>query len=146
MTKAAVSGGICFLLEEQGYYVEQPAVGELYCDVGKVATVEVSNLENISTFNTQGYFAIRGYLFPPSTLVQCIPSNLEEVFIEIAKTQMVLFIDPILPDPRMLYIASPLRLESVEKRKKPGSVSTSKMFAGAFPDAIESEEEEEEED
>mmetsp|Transcript_24924 Transcript_24924/g.24603 ORF Transcript_24924/g.24603 Transcript_24924/m.24603 type:complete len:417 (+) Transcript_24924:278-1528(+) len=144
MTKAAVSGGTCFLLEEPGYYIDQPPTGQLYCDVGKVATIEVSNIENIPSYAEEGCFAVRGYLFPPSLSVQCIPTNLEGIFKEIAKTGMVLLIDPTLPDPRMLYVASPLRLESIEKRRKPGSVSTLKIFAGAFPDAIESEGEEEE--
>ena len=41
-----------------------------------------------------------------------------------------------MPDPRMLYMASPLRLEKLEERNL-SDVESSKVFAAAFPEAME---------
>lgn len=117
----------------------------MYCDLGKVASIEIQDIDSIIELSTQGYFGVRGYLFPPSSSLQCIPSNLSTVFDEIARTNLTLFIDPSIPNPRMLYIASPHRLVSIEERFESQEGSSTKIFAAAFPDAIESDEEENEE-
>ena len=142
LTRSAISGGITFLLQEDGIYSDQPPSGILYTDVAKIATIEVSSLESIKAHAENGCFALKGYLFPPSDKVQCIPSNLEAVFEEVKATGLPLFIDPTLPDARMMYLASPLRLQ--DDRANAPSVNSSKVFAAAFPHTIESEEEDSE--
>jgi len=132
------------LLEEVGYYIDQPPLGELYCDVGKIFTLEITNLEQLPNLASQGFFGVKGYLFPPSSTIQCIPSNLNIVFAEMAESQLTLFIDPTLPNPRMLYNSSPNRLSTLEERFESKNIDSTKTFAAAFPDAIESDGSEEE--
>jgi len=62
---------------------------------------------------------------------------------------MVLFLDPTLANPRMLYIASPMRLIGLEERFQSSTLSGSpdKIFAGAFPEnVVESEESDKDEE
>lgn len=147
LTKAAVSGGVSFLLEEIGYYINQLSTGELFCDLGKLATLDLNNLDQISEMATQGYFGYKAYLYPPSSSIEGVPANLSPIFSEVARQQKCLFIDPTLPNPRMLYIASPMRLMSFSERFQSGnSSSASRVFAAAFPDTLESEESDKDED
>jgi len=111
--------------------------------------VDISSFERIRELSGQGYLGVRGYLFPPSSTVQCIPNNLSVVFSEISQMQMVLFLDPTLANPRMLYIASPMRLIGLEERFQSSTLSGSpdKIFAGAFPEnVVESEESDKDEE
>ncbi|CAG9320065.1 unnamed protein product [Blepharisma stoltei] len=139
LTKAAASGGVTLLLEEVGYYVNQPSSGELYCDVGSIATLEATNAERLSTLPAQGVFGVKGYLFPPSSAIQSVPQDLNAFLSEIEESQLALFIDPTWPNPRMLYNASPNRLTSLEERFESKSIDSTKSFAAAFPDTIESD-------
>ncbi|OMJ94815.1 hypothetical protein SteCoe_2000 [Stentor coeruleus] len=142
LTKAAISGGVTFSLIESGYYMDPAPTGEMFCDIGKVATLEISTMETIPFLNEQGYLAVKGYLFPPYMAVQCIPSNLLPVLQEVEKTPLTFFIDPNLPDPRMLHSVSPYRLRPLKDRLTDTHESSS--FSGAFPDLIEDEEEDDE--
>lgn len=140
LTKAAISGGVTFALVESGYYNDGIISGMMYCDVGKVATLEISTIDSIQYLKEQGYFAIKGYLYPPHVTVQCIPSNLLPVLQEIEKTSLPLILDPNLPDPRMHYSVSPYRLCPLQDRLQ-GKKNETQAFSAAFPDLIEEEEE-----
>ena len=141
LTKAAISGGVIFALVESGYYNDTAIQGELFCDIGKVATLEISTIDSISFLKEQGYFAIKGYLYPPHMTVQCIPSNLLPVLQEVEKTGLTFILDPNLPDPRMHHMVSPYRLRPLRERLQEGHKET-QSFSAAFPDLIEEEEEE----
>ena len=143
LTKSAISGGVTFVLTESGYYNENLPSGDLYCDIGKIATLEISTIDNIPNLSNQGYLAIKGYLFPPHNTVQCIPSNLLPVFQEIEKTFLTFIIDPNLPDPRMLHAVSPFRLRNLADRLR-NDLNETTSFSGSFPDLIEDEDEEDE--
>lgn len=140
LTKAAISGGVTFALVESGFYNDGIVSGMMYCDVGKVATLEISTIDSIQYLKEQGYFAIKGYLYPPHVTVQCIPSNLLPVLQEIEKTGLPLILDPNLPDPRMHYSVSPYRLCPLQDRLQDKKKGT-QAFSAAFPDLIEEEEE-----
>lgn len=143
LTKAAISGGVTFVLAESGYYNDAMPSGEMYCDVGKMATLEISTMESIPYLSDQGYLAVKGYLFPPHSSVQCIPTNLLPVLQEIEKTSLTFIIDPNLPNPRMLYSVSPFRLRDLNDRLRQDIVETQPPSSGAFPDLIEDDEEDE---
>ena len=139
LTKSAISGGVTFALVESGYYNDTVISGQMHCDIGKVATLEISTIDSIPFFKDQGYFAIKGYLYPPHVSVQCIPSNLLPVLQEIEKTSLPLILDPTLPDPRMHYSVSPYRLRPLPDRLQ--STKETQSFSAAFPDLIEEEDE-----
>ena len=141
LTKAAISGGVTFALVESGYYNDTAIQGELFCDIGKVATLEISTIDSIRFLKEQGYFAIKGYLYPPHVSVQCIPSNLLPVLQEVEKTGLTFILDPNLPDPRMHHMVSPYRLRPLRERLQEGD-KESQSFSAAFPDLIEEEDEE----
>jgi dihydroorotase-like cyclic amidohydrolase len=141
LTKAALSGGATFVLLESGYYNDTVITGESFCDVGKVATLEISTIDSIGFLKEQGYFAIKGYLYPPHMTVQCIPANLLPVLQEVEKTGLPLILDPNLPDPRQHHMVSPFRLRPLKDRLQAGHKET-QSFSAAFPDLIEEEEEE----
>ena len=142
LTKAGISGGVTFALTEGGYYKDALPTGELFCDIGKVATLEISTMEMIPYLVEQGYFAAKGYLFSPHGAVQCIPTNLLPVLREFANTPLTLIVDPTLPDPRLLHSVSPFRFKDLADRLRTDIAETA-SFSAAFPDLIEDEEEDE---
>lgn len=146
LTKAAVAGGVTFILEEDGYYAETPPYGELYCDIGKISVIDRNNLGTMELAVTKGCLAYKGYFFPPSSNTLALPSDLFKLLKDIHKTGLPLFIDPTMPDPRMLYMASPMRLESVKSRSEMSKPGNMNVFAAAFSNAIESEGENEDEE
>ena len=129
MTKAAVSGGTTFLLEEPSFYENASIPDELYCDL---ATVKVLSDTNMSSPD-DGYIAYKAYLFQPSASVPAI-SNIDQALELTASKGMTLLIDPNFPDPRMLYMASPLRLENAKSRENNTLAPTAKVYAAAFSD------------
>ena len=145
LTKAGISGGVTFALTEGGYYNDALPAGELFCDIGKTATLEISTMDTIPYLVEQGYFAVKGYLFPPHSTVQCIPNNLLPILREIANTPLTLIVDPTLPDPRLLHSVSPFRLREFPDRLRT-DIAESASFSAAFPDLIEDEEEEDEDE
>lgn len=129
LTKQAISGGVTLVAVEQGYYKQLNSENEhLYCDVFPLEVVhEGTNFELLPP-KTCG---LKMYLFPPAPQIKSI-SYLEYTLSKAQKKNLPLIIDPTLPDPRMLYMASPLRLEEVENRETAGKGSFS-SFASAFP-------------
>lgn len=142
MTKAAISGGTTFILEEPSFHENTENPQELYCDVGRMQAINDSNLECID----ENALAIKGYLYKPCHGVEAL--NNIEAAIEISnKKNVPLFVDPNLPDPRMLYMASPLRLEKTGDHMDL-KVNPSTTYAAAFsnnPESGEPSEESEEE-
>lgn len=113
---------------EPGYYKSQDIKGSLYCDVLRVEVINDStNFENIHNRAA----VLKGYLFPPSSQHRSIV-DFHTVIKKAEKTSLPVFIDATLPDPRMLYIASPMRLENVEERDEHKKMSFA-MFTTAFP-------------
>ena len=137
-TQAAISGGVTVILAESGYYNDTIASGEMYSDIGKVATIEISTLDSIPLLVREGYLAVKGYLFPPHSTIQCIPANLGPVLKEIENTCLTFIVDPNLPDPRMLHAVSPFRLCPLRDRLK--SDHSSQPYSGGFPDLIDNDE------
>jgi dihydroorotase-like cyclic amidohydrolase len=132
LTREAVKGGVTVVVVEPGYYNSNIVSNELYCDLVQVQVMD----ENTSFDDLPNDIGVlKGYLYPPSTNIKSI-INLDFVIHKSQTTGLPVFLDPSLPDPRMLYLASPLRLENYEERNK-ANVSSSTVFAGAFPEAME---------
>ena len=130
-------------MTESGYYSDDQITGEMYCDIGKVATLEISTIDSIPNLTEQGYLAIKGYLFPPHNSIQCIPANLLPILQEIEKTHLTFIVDPNLPDPRMLHAVSPFRLRNLKDRLRT-DIQENHPFSAAFSDLIEEEDENDE--
>ncbi|OMJ95663.1 hypothetical protein SteCoe_911 [Stentor coeruleus] len=129
LTKQAIAGGVTLIVVEQGYYKQLNSENEnLYCDVFPLEVVhEGTDFESLPS-KTSG---LKMYLFPPAPQIKSI-THLEYTLSKAQKKNLPLIIDPTLPDPRMLYMASPLRLEEVENRETAEKSSFS-SFASAFP-------------
>ncbi|OMJ93165.1 hypothetical protein SteCoe_3987 [Stentor coeruleus] len=132
LTKQALTGGVTLIAVEEGYYKRMdPDQNNLHCDVFPIEVVnEETNFENI---NPQ-VSGLKIYLFPPAPQVKSV-SHLEFVLGKAEKINLPLIVDATLPDPRMLYMASPLRLEEVDNREtaEKGSFLN---FASAFPQEV----------
>jgi dihydroorotase-like cyclic amidohydrolase len=140
LTKAAISGGTTFILEEPSFYNPSAAEEDLYCDVGAVQVLNSRNMDAIRT----DVLALKAYLFQPCASVEAV-SEVTRILELSTNQNLPLFVDPNLPDPRMLYMASPLRLESTEEHKEK-SVSGTANYAAAFGDATNSGESEDSSD
>lgn len=149
LTKAALNGGVTVIAVEGGYYNPISSSSIYYCDVAKI--VLANDQRNFSAI-PKSVCALKGYLFPPSTEIRSI-AYLQNIMKEAFNTGLPFFIDATLPDPRMLYMASPSRLLPVDDRKDTDT-NSSGLFAAAYPEAMscskgsdseESEEESEEE-
>ena len=144
LTKAGIAGGVTVALLESGYYNEVPPSGKMYCDIAKVATLEISTMESIPFLEQRGYLAVKGYLFPPCSTVQCIPANLQPIFEEIVNTRLTLIVDPNLPDPRSLHAVSPYRFRQLQDRLLKDTDYNSS--SAAFSELIEPSDEENQEE
>ena len=138
LTKSAISGGTTFILEQPSFYNTSNSPEELYCDVGSVHVLNDSNLDSVP----EGTLALKAFIFQPSHNIEAL-TNLRKALDLSIETHLPLFIDPNLPDPRMLYMASPLRLEKNEEHKEK-EVSTLNCYAAAFAQGNESEDNSEE--
>ena len=131
LTQTAVSGGVTLTLIERGYYVAHPEPESLYCDIGYIECVD--DKFSIESLNPST-LAIKAYFFPPAPNVKTV-ANLANFMKVINNNKLRLFIDPTLPDLRLLYMASPMRLYPIEDRNgsKPNENT---FFAAAFPTDI----------
>lgn len=129
LTESAVEGGVTVIALEPGYYYSFPDSGEYFCDV---ALIEVISDAYSFTSIPSSIFALKAYLFPPGPQVKSV-AHLENVILQCTRANIPLFIDSTLPDPRMLYMASPLRLDPVEDRKEIETPSSG-LFAAAYPE------------
>lgn len=129
LTASAVKGGVTVVALEPGYYYAVDTPGEYYCDV---AVIEIISDAYCFASIPASTFALKAYLFPPGPQVKSV-AHLENVIFQTTQAKIPLFIDSTLPDPRMLYMASPLRLDPVEDRKDKETTSSS-LFAAAYPE------------
>lgn len=133
LTQSALLGGITFIALETGFYHTNLNTGPIYCDLTYIPCAgDNFSLESLSP-NT---LAVKSYFFPPAPGVRTV-ANLENFMKILNNSDIRLFIDPTLPDSRLLYMASPLRLFPIEDRKdtKP---KENTFFAAAFPSDINS--------
>lgn len=129
LTKESVKGGFTCIVVEPSHHGLANTSGKLYCDVMNVQII--NDFTNFSSIPND-ISVLKTYLYPPSTNVKSV-ANLEHVLKSGLKTGLPVFVDPSLPDPRMLYMASPHRLESIDQRGKTEDGSGSTVFAAAFP-------------
>lgn len=132
LTRQALSGGVTLLAVEEGYYKHMDLdQNNLHCDVFPIEVVHEGT--NFESLNPQAC-GLKIYLFPPAPQVKSV-SHLEFILGKAEKKRLPLIVDGTLPDPRMLYMASPLRLEEVENREtaEKGSFLS---FASAFPQEV----------
>jgi len=55
----------------------------MYCDIGYLETIDLTMVGQLSNIQKLGPLALKGYLYPPSIEVKCLPGNLDVVFKEI---------------------------------------------------------------
>lgn len=132
VTKMAASGGVTLVCLEENLHGTSPDSLHLYSD-----TLKIGLIENISQDPPSGIIAYKGYLYPPSNKVKACINDLEHSIEILAKLNMPLFIDCMLPHERILNQASPCRHLTLTERINydPENVDGSK-FSAAFPDEI----------
>ena len=131
LSKAAAEGGVSVIALEAGHYASPVSSTTSYCDIARVTAInDFTDFSGLPP-NT---CALKCYLFPPSHQVKSV-ANLQHVMGQAFRTGLPLFMDATLPDPRMLYMASPLRLEAVEERKD-STTSTTGVFASAYSEKV----------
>lgn len=136
VSRAAVSGGVTFFLAEPSLYHQEIDFSQpLYCDVGKTALIGGTSAEDGKS-QLHGAFALKAYMFPPSAYVSGVAQQLDRVLRIAQEEDVPLILDVSYPSPRMLYMASPCRLMSLEERMNTSHFSDDKFFAGAFPEEI----------
>lgn len=129
LTKESLKGGFtCIVLEPSHHNTSAPSES-LYCDV--LNSQIINDFTNFSQI-PKNVSVLKAYLYPPSPNVKSV-ANLEHVLRSAIKTGLPVFVDPSLPDPRMLYMASPHRLDAIDERSKTDDNSGSTVFAAAFP-------------
>lgn len=116
LTKAAVAGGVTFVVAEPGHYQKNTEITQLYCDLGKVTTLDETNFDEIQAIANSGVFGFKSYLVAPNCYVKGIDAILTDVMKKVSETKLPLIIDPILAEQRMLFLNSPYRPEPIEER------------------------------
>ena len=138
LSKAAVSGGVTLMALEEGHYTSSESAPASYCDIARVQIINDST--DFSGLPPTAC-ALKCYLFPPSQQVHSV-ANLQHVMAQAFRSGLPLFVDATLPDPRMLYMASPLRLEAVEERKDSEPCSSG-QYASAYSAKVNDSEDDE---
>jgi len=139
-TKAAIKGGTTLILEEESFFCGNQKEGKLYCDVAEAVSLNELNADNLECLEASGALALKSYCYPPSGNVQALNSKLA---FAIRNAKLPLLINPTTPNPRMLYMASPHRLDHFSNRLEEKTQPGLDVFAAAFPEDINSDEEEE---
>lgn len=104
-SKSAISGGVTFTLIEPSLYNSCAFnYDELYCDVGHLKTVDDWGLEE----DLDSYFAVKAYLFQPSARGKSI-KNVNLLRKIQADFNRCIFVDPNLPEQRLMMLNSPNR-------------------------------------
>jgi len=133
LSKTALAGGVTTLVVQSSLYspaVLQPST--LYCDVGKVGLVV--SAEDCHKDSTWPELAWKTYLFSPSAQVEGSRNNFEEILEVCGDTPLL--VDPSLPSARMLFLASPYRLSTLEERVHGEAIRDDGLVAAALPDEI----------
>ena len=135
----ALHSGVTTIVVENGYYNTSTSSHVVHCNVYRALTlVESISLETL----TSNQIVLKAYLFPPCKNIKST-SNVQEMLNLSTKHKIPLFVDVNLPDPRMVFMASPLRLSEVSERKSKEDVHNFAYFASAFSQEIQLSDEEE---
>jgi dihydroorotase-like cyclic amidohydrolase len=141
VTQSALSGGVTMVVEETSLYNrESQQDSELYCDVGRYATVSSAAEVESSPSGVYGY---KAYLFPPSPSTRAV-EDLSGLVQAVATTNLPLIIDAVRPTMRLFHETSPCHFMRLEDRLSATDLTDSKIFAAAFPDEADDSDVEEE--
>jgi hypothetical protein len=133
ISKAALAGGVTSLVVQPSLYAPTALhPSTLYCDVGRVGLV--SSAEDCRKDSYWPELAWKTYLFSPSAQVEGSRSAFEEILEACGNT--LLLVDPSLPSLRMLFLASPYRLSTLDERVHGESIQDAGLLAAALPDDI----------
>ena len=125
----AASGGVTCMAVETNLYGQPAVFRSLYCDVGLLQIVSKGK-QTLSPVH--GLLAFKTYLCPPSSLVSPGTDDLSELLASAETKQVPLFIDASMPTPRMLFMSSPYRNQSLYERIQSSPFSEPMVNAGAF--------------
>ena len=130
LTRESLKGGVTLVVVEPGRYIDpSPAEDFLYCDVMKIEVInENTDFENIESRAS----VLKAFLYPPASQVKSV-SHLQYAIQKAAETRLPLFIDATSPDERLIYMASPMRLENLEER---GAKTTLRQDSYSFATSI----------
>ena len=134
LTKAAISGGVTMVLEEPSIFDLTCRDSELYCDVGKAFLASNSNVEEVEAALAEGVFAVKGYLSAPSLYVESIDAVIPRLLETLTQAQVPLIVDVFYSNPRHLYMSSPCRFQTLEKRLVFDGKTDLDYLAGAYPE------------
>lgn len=134
MTKTALKGGVTLVLDEE--FIITSDCDELYVDVAKAKIA----VDNFDIEDWSHALAIKCYLFPPNSSLGSA-SDIDEIAKSALLLNKLLIIDPLLPEDRMMYMASPMRAFSNENRLEGTIEPNDRTFPAGFPHDIHSDNE-----
>lgn len=104
----------------------------LYCDIGFLAFVEPSTLNEIKHFENTGIVGFKAYLVSPFGGLRYFKNeNLGKLFQEASVISKPVFIKPEKTNARFMHMSSPFRLDGLD-RKQNENLPNSTCFTGAF--------------
>lgn len=138
LSSRALNSGVTTIVVENGYYNSNSSCNIVHCNVYKTLTsIDSMSLETLNS----NQIVLKAYLFPPSKNIKSTP-NVQEMLNLSKKFKIPLFVDVNLPDPRMVFMASPLRLSEVSERKSSENTHNFTYFASAFSQEVQLSDEE----
>ena len=145
LTKAAVSGGVTLCIEEQPLQVLPSAESaNRFCDTAVLTVLDHTHSQSLEASDLAQSFGIKGFLTPPGDTIESL-CNLPEWLEKVSRLNLPIVLDCAVTEPKVLFMASPCRVESLQRRKEIESFEDQKMFGGAFSAEADSEGSEEEE-
>lgn len=139
LTRAAVAGGVTLCIEETTPTESRNIdPSPRYCDTAFLTVLDSTHSESLTPESLSTTFALKGYLTPPSDTIDGL-CNLPQWFQHIAEFGLPIILDCSITEPKVLFLASPCRLESLERRKETQTFADQKMFGGAFCSEADSE-------
>jgi dihydroorotase-like cyclic amidohydrolase len=134
-SKSAISGGVTFSLLEESLYSNQTLhFDHLYSDIGLLKTID----DSIELSSFDDYFAIKTYLFKPSALGKSL-QDLQHLKTLNLSQKKCIFIDPTLPETRLMMLNSPNRLKDCWEHVTDAVQSRLNIWADAFEAGSDSE-------
>jgi dihydroorotase-like cyclic amidohydrolase len=127
LSQMASSGGVALILNESNlFFTGNPRHHNLYCDIGKIGSVDDIENKEIEVY------AYKGYLYPPSWKIKGCLDDIIVLLRNLENSSIPLFLDCILPDERFLFQSSPCRHLSLTERINYTHQGNS-GFSGAYP-------------
>jgi len=130
VTKAAVAGGVTFMLIEESLFGQAAVEADLYTDIGEVQVI--SALRDF--YPAADVFAHKVYRYAPSSQVQSYAESFEALFVRVKERGTTLIVDGSLPEQRMLIMGSPYRHVSLLERKFGKTMDETNFNPGAYQD------------